>query len=164
MLHDDDPAFERPGDSRQANAELIELIAFDDPATLWRAGSASIGRFSASPSGTPWTSAFARAEGCSNPSASYIDSELPSILAVWLSAARSRSTFDWVNDVQATQLRSFPTAFVLVFVMVAIFLGSIRLSLGAMVPTLLPVVVTLGAMGWIGHEPRRGARDDRGQC
>jgi predicted RND superfamily exporter protein len=34
--------------------------------------------------------------------------------------------------------------------MVAIFLRSLRLGLAAMVPTLLPVVVTLGTMGWVG--------------
>ncbi len=59
-------------------------------------------------------------------------------------------TFDWIRDVQGTQVRSFPTAFALVYLMVAIFLRSVRLSLAAMVPTLLPIVVTLGVMGWAG--------------
>ena len=79
----------------------------------------------------------------------YARSEFPPDWSVALSGAFAVN-FDWVNDVQATQLRSFPTAFVLVFVMVAIFLRSIRLAVGAMIPTLLPVVVTLGAMGWMG--------------
>jgi predicted RND superfamily exporter protein len=57
---------------------------------------------------------------------------------------------EWVRDVQATQLRSFPTAFALVFVMLALFLRSFWLALAGMVPTLLAVVVTLGAMGWLG--------------
>ena len=57
---------------------------------------------------------------------------------------------DWVRDVQATQLRSFPIAFALVFVLVSVFLRSWKLGLAAMVPTLLPVVVVLGAMGWLG--------------
>ena len=56
----------------------------------------------------------------------------------------------WARDIQATQLRSFPIAFGIVFVLVALFLRSWRLGLAAMVPTLLPVVVVLGAMGWLG--------------
>ena len=59
-------------------------------------------------------------------------------------------THDWVRDVQATQLRSVPTAFAIVFVLVSIFLRSWKLGLAAMVPTLLPVVVILGLMGWAG--------------
>ena len=56
----------------------------------------------------------------------------------------------WARDVQATQLRSFPIAFGIVFILVSVFLRSWKLGLAAMVPTLLPVVVVLGAMGWIG--------------
>ncbi|MEE8474194.1 MAG: MMPL family transporter, partial [Myxococcota bacterium] len=32
LLHDDDPAFDRPGDTLGANAEILELIGFEDPA------------------------------------------------------------------------------------------------------------------------------------
>jgi multidrug efflux pump subunit AcrB len=56
----------------------------------------------------------------------------------------------WTRDIQATQLRSFPAAFLLVFLAVSIFLKSTWLGVAAMVPTLFPVVVTLGAMGWMG--------------
>ena len=56
----------------------------------------------------------------------------------------------WVRDVQATQLRSFPVAFAIVFVLVSVFLRSWKLGLAAMIPTLLPVVVILGLMGWAG--------------
>ncbi len=57
---------------------------------------------------------------------------------------------DWVRDVQATQTRSFPIALALAFVLVALFLRSFRLSLAAVVPTLLPIVATLGTLGWCG--------------
>jgi predicted RND superfamily exporter protein len=147
LLHDDDPAFERPGDSRQANAELIELLAFDDPAMLasWLTLDRSTLRISAK---TPWVS-HRSARRALESIRNYIRSEFPSNWSVALSGAFAIN-FDWVNDVQSTQLRSFPTAFLLVFAMVAIFLRSIRLAIGAMIPTLLPVVVTLGAMGWMG--------------
>jgi len=55
--------------------------------------------------------------------------------------------YHMVNEVQRTQLRSFLTAAAVVFLMVACFFRSLPWALAAMVPTLLPVVVTLGAMG-----------------
>ncbi|MFP6641361.1 MAG: efflux RND transporter permease subunit, partial [Myxococcota bacterium] len=57
---------------------------------------------------------------------------------------------DWLRDIQTTQRLSFPIAFGIVFLLVSVFLRSWKLGLAAMVPTLLPVVVVLGAMGWIG--------------
>jgi predicted RND superfamily exporter protein len=57
---------------------------------------------------------------------------------------------DWVRDVQQTQFRSFPSSFVLVLGMLIAFFRSFALAAAATVPTLLPVVVTLGGMGWIG--------------
>jgi predicted RND superfamily exporter protein len=147
VLHGDDPEFERPGDTAEANAELIELVAFDNPTVLasWLSLDRSAVRISV---GTPWAPHSERGRVLES-IREYIDAELPPSWKVTLSGAFAIN-FDWVNDVQGTQLRSFPTAFLLVLVMVALFLGSLRLGLAAMVPTLLPVVVTLGAMGWIG--------------
>ena len=147
LLHDDDPAFERPGDTRAANAELIELIAFDSPAILasWLTLNRSVLRISVEASWTPHRTM----KGVLESIRKYTQARFPRTWGVNLSGSEAIN-FDWVKDVQATQLRSFPTAFLLVFVMVAIFLRSIRLSVGAMIATLLPVVVTLGAMGWMG--------------
>jgi predicted RND superfamily exporter protein len=58
--------------------------------------------------------------------------------------------FDWIRDVQGTQLRSFPTAALLSFALVAVFLRSISLALPALLPTLVPIIATLGGMGWLG--------------
>jgi hypothetical protein len=147
FLHDDDPAFERVGDSRAANAELIELIAFDDPAMLanWLTLDRSALRISVEALWAPHRATGRVLESIRD----YARAEFPPSWSVVLSGEEAIN-FDWVKDVQSTQFRSFPTAFVLVFVMVAIFLGSIRLSVGAMIPTMLPVVVTVGAMGWMG--------------
>ena len=57
---------------------------------------------------------------------------------------------DMIDEIQRTQLWSFGLAAVVVLVMVAIFLRSLRLAALALVPTLLPVLATLGAMGWWG--------------
>ena len=40
-------------------------------------------------------------------------------------------TFDWIRDVQGTQVRSLPTALALIYRMVAIFLRAVRFSLAA---------------------------------
>lgn len=57
---------------------------------------------------------------------------------------------EMIDEIQATQLWSFATAAGVVFVLVALFLRSLRLAALALVPTVLPVVATLGAMGWRG--------------
>ncbi len=55
-----------------------------------------------------------------------------------------------VEEIRSTQLRSFALAGALVLALVALFLHSLPLALLALLPTLLPVLVTLGAMGWSG--------------
>jgi predicted RND superfamily exporter protein len=147
LLHDDDANFERPGDTAGANAEILELIRFDDPSLLasWLSLDRSRLRISVEAPDQPNSRIGPVLESVRN----YIQSELPPSWNVILSGEFAM-TFDWVRDVQSTQIRSFPVALILVFAMVALFLGSIRLSAAAMVPTLLPVVVTLGAMGWAG--------------
>ena len=57
---------------------------------------------------------------------------------------------DWVTDVQETQLRSIPIAFGIVFILVSLFLRSPLLGFAALIPTFLPVALTLGMMGWLG--------------
>jgi len=133
-------------DSHRA-AELVELISFDDPASL-----------------EPWVTLDRRAARLS-------------IEAHWLPQSQSRPLMEavraaiaettppdwivrlggimalddvWVTDVQSTQLRSFPTAFLLVFALSAMFLRSVWLGLIAMVPSVLAIAVTLGTMGWLG--------------
>ncbi|MGH0032462.1 MAG: efflux RND transporter permease subunit [Myxococcota bacterium] len=69
-------------------------------------------------------------------------------------AATATGPFAVVNDmveaIRATQLQSFATALVAVWLLLAASLGSLRWALLAMVPTALPVVITLGAMGLLG--------------
>jgi predicted RND superfamily exporter protein len=147
LLHDDDPAFERPGRSVAANAEILELVSFEGPRVLssWVSLDRSRLRISVVARSQSYTRSVEILEAVRE----YVRSKLPSSWALAFSGEFAIN-LDWIKDVQGTQLRSFPTAFVLVFVMVGIFLRSVRLAVAAMVPTLLPVVVTLGAMGWMG--------------
>lgn len=55
-----------------------------------------------------------------------------------------------IDAIRTTQLQSFALAAVAVFAAVAVAFRSIRLAAAAMVPTALPVVVTLGVMGVAG--------------
>ncbi|MGH0029477.1 MAG: efflux RND transporter permease subunit [Myxococcota bacterium] len=57
---------------------------------------------------------------------------------------------DMIDEIQATQLWSFVTAGGIVLVLCALFLRSVTAAGMAALPTLLPVVVTLGAMGLVG--------------
>lgn len=61
------------------------------------------------------------------------------------------ATVTWmIEEIRATQLESFAVAFALILVLIGVFFRSLTLGLLALVPTVLPVVVTLGAMGWLG--------------
>jgi predicted RND superfamily exporter protein/signal transduction histidine kinase len=147
LLHDDDPAYECHGDSTEANAQLIELITLQDPALLepWLSFDRSRVRISVE---ALFQSQTSRAVVLSKVHAE-IARSLPEDWSAALTGQFAMG-YDWVSDVQATQLRSFLTAFVIVFLLVAVHVRSIRWSLIAMVPTVLPVVVLLGCMGLLG--------------
>jgi predicted RND superfamily exporter protein len=147
LVHGDDPAFERMASVDGANAELLELVALQDPNLLqsWVSLDRRTIRISVDAENQSYRDrerGMAAVEG--------LAAEL--LPGDWRVAylGEVATGIAWVRDVQATQLRSFPTAFALVFVMLALFLRSFWLALAGMVPTLLAVVVTLGAMGWLG--------------
>jgi predicted RND superfamily exporter protein len=147
LLHDDDPAFEYPAETERANSEILELLGFEDPSIVgsWLSFDRSNLRVSVRADEL----SYVRLRGVLEAARDRIRSKLPPGWGVLLSGEVAL-TFDWIRDVQGTQIRSFPTAFALVCLMVAVFLRSVRLALAAMVPTLLPIVVTLGVMGWAG--------------
>jgi len=147
LVHGDVREYARLGDSRLANAELLELLSFDDPDNLGRWLSLDRSRLRISLSGTEISQR--EREFAVAALGDRIRTTLPAAWEVRLTGAGAVQ-YDWIRDVQATQLRSFPIAFGLVFILVSIFLRSWKLGLAAMVPTLLPVVVVLGAMGWLG--------------
>ena len=55
-----------------------------------------------------------------------------------------------IDAIRQTQLRSFALAALSVFLLVAAFFRSLCFGALAMIPTLFPVLVTLGMMGWMG--------------
>ena len=147
LFNDDESTYEKIGVSQDANAELLEMLAFDDPEILnrWLSLDRSRLRISFDAHLLPQSKIVDTLERV-NESTEGIASEGWNIVP----SGELVMVHDGIRDVQATQLRSFPIAFGIVFILVSVFLRSWKLGLAAMVPTLLPVVVVLGAMGWIG--------------
>jgi predicted RND superfamily exporter protein len=147
LVHDDDPAFERLPSNVRTGAELIELAGLDDPEVLdsWLTLDRTQLRISVD---APEQS-YARARELLGSVRAYADDHLPADWRVLLTGQTAMNVY-WVTDIQQTQLRSFPLAFALVFAMLALFLGSVPLALAGMLPTTIPVLVTLGTMGFVG--------------
>jgi predicted RND superfamily exporter protein len=59
---------------------------------------------------------------------------------------------EMIDEIRNTQIGSFGSALALVFVLTALCLRSLPLALLAMIPTTVPVFLTLGAMGFL-HIP-----------
>lgn len=55
-----------------------------------------------------------------------------------------------IDEIRTTQLRSFGLATIIIFIVVTGFLRSVRDGCLAMVPTVLPILITLGMMGVVG--------------
>jgi len=144
LLHGDAPEFQRPGDSGGANAELLLLLALHEPGALDRWLSLDRRFVRVSLEGEPPT--YAQTAGSLEAVRSYLASALP---RGWGSELTGTITarFHMVHEVQRTQLRSFVTASLVVLLLVTLFFRSLSWGLAAMIPTLLPVLVTLGVMG-----------------
>ena len=50
----------------------------------------------------------------------------------------------------SSQIRSFSIAAIGIFIMMCLLLRSVRVGLLSMIPNLLPILVTMGVMGWTG--------------
>jgi predicted RND superfamily exporter protein len=148
MLHGDDAAFDHLASTAQGNAELVELISLSKPDLLrtWISFDNRSLRLSVT------VEAESSVEDTKQLIRSAIQRISDSVPSTWglLISGEVAIQRDWVRDVQQTQFRSFPSSFVLVLGMLIAFFRSFALAAAATVPTLLPVVVTLGGMGWIG--------------
>jgi predicted RND superfamily exporter protein len=147
LLHDDDPAFERPGEREETNAELLLLLTMQDPAAIDRW--ISLDHRSLRLAITADAASSSDGVGVLEQVEQIVSSLGPAGWRVEITGPL-RVHLDMVNEVQTTQLRSFVAALIAVLVLIGLFLGSLPWALAAMVPTLLPVVTTLGAMGFWG--------------
>ena len=143
-----DPTVEATiGASTDANAQLVELIRIND--------SDGLGAWLSLDERHMRISVLTREQSYSNAgqilaeAAAAIDSNLGEGWQASMTGGLA-ITVGWIREVQTMQLRSFPTALTLVGLLSGIFLGSLRLGVLALIPTLIPVVATLGVMGWSG--------------
>jgi predicted RND superfamily exporter protein len=145
LLNDDDPAYERTEATAAANAQLLLMLELN---SSHKVGS--------------WLSIDNRHVRISMESGKEPQERLRQILVavhqrlealprewkVHVSGPLAM-VHDMIEEIKVTQLRSFATAAVVVMALVSIFMRSFFWALLAMVPTALPVVVTLGAMGFL---------------
>jgi uncharacterized protein len=147
LLHRDDPAFERTAATAAGNAELLARLARDDPQSLDRWLSPDRRRVRVQV-GVP--------AGAHSYNQRVLERVQRLLAAPWLRGFRAelggpvKVFVQMVEEAQRTQLSSFASAMLVVAVMVAVFLRSLSWALAAMLPTLFPVLMTLGAMGLAG--------------
>ena len=139
--------FDRLAPTRAGNAELLELLSFDDPESMvpWLTPDRQVARLSVDSHLLP----HAESREQMAEVRAVVEQLVPSSWAVELTGLIATNEA-WTTEVQATQLRSLPTALLLVFVLASLFHTSLRIGLVAMIPTVVPVIVVLGVMGWIG--------------
>lgn len=147
ILHDGDPAAFRPGDSAEQNAQLLFALASVDKAALdhWVTPDRRNLRLSVEADLLTMTERVAMLER--------VDAALAQALPEGWSHELT-GPFQlfavMVSGIHSTQTRSFFTASLLIALLVAFALRSPGAALWVMVPTLLPVLMTLGAMGLSG--------------
>ena len=144
LLHGDDPSQQRPAESAEGNAELLLLLSMQHPGATDRWLSLDRSRLRISV--TAAAGSYSQGADIVASVRRYLGSELP---PDWDAEVTGpiRVYTDMVHEVQTTQLRSFATAALVVFTLVTVFLHSLPWALAAMVPTLIPVLATLGVMG-----------------
>lgn len=152
VLHDDDPAEHRPGATRAANRQLLLVLQLDEATQpdLWIDAEERRVRLSV------------EADPVAKKRRIAIVEEVEASLATALPRGWSfRLTgpfalyLDLVREMQDTQIRSFASSTLAITLIFCLFLWgtgsalatSIWWALVGMIPNLLPVVVTLGAMG-----------------
>jgi len=155
LAHGGDPAFDRLGETSGENAQILTLLALKDPAALAR-----------------WAGLDFRRIRISVEARKLPQSERGAVLASVREALQGNLGPDWgttltgslvvyhamVSEIHVTQLASFGVAGSVVFVVFVLFLwlkgselpGALGWAFAGMFTTLLPVVATLGVMGFVG--------------
>ena len=155
LLHGDDPAFENVGSTTNENAELLTVLSMKDPAALdkWLSPGFRRLRLSVEAQKRPQSERGA------------VIDKLQGVLLSDLGPAWSWTItgsysvyYDMTLDIQRTQIMSFGTATLIVFLILAFYLrtiggsaaGAIGWAAVGMFPTILPVVAIFGVMGFAG--------------
>lgn len=147
LANDDDPFWRRLPGRREDVAEIVTALDEGDPAALdhWIDREHSRYRISLESEKLPQEEMRRIIDR--------LEAQLGQLLPAgwtWQLTGPFALVHEMIDEIQRTQLWSFGTAALVVLLLVACFLRSVPLALLAIVPTLLPVIATLGAMGWLG--------------
>lgn len=147
LFSGDQPEAQAPAESRRANARLLELLGRSDRRLAERFVAEEGRHLRISlPSEKP---PQARLRALLAEARARLDASLPEGLRATLTGPL-QVVHALIDAVRATQLWSFAIAGLVVAGLVALFLRSATATALALVPTLLPVLWTLGAMGLVG--------------
>lgn len=147
LLHEDDSRFDRTGSTASANAELLEILSLGSAEDLGRW--VSMDRRQLRVSAAASTASYREDSRVTRAAHRAVESAIPDTWPYSITGEVAANA-SWMEAVQITQLRSFPTALFLAWAILVVYFRSAFLTLAALLPTLIPVVVTLGAMGWLG--------------
>jgi hypothetical protein len=147
LANEDDPFWRRLPGNRRDLRELLDALRERDPSTLARFADLDARRFRIS----------VEAEKPPQEVLRRIFREVDARLADALPDGwRAELTgplavvHEMVDEIQASQIGSFATATALVLALIALFQRSLQAAFLAAIPTLLPVLVTLGLLGFAG--------------
>lgn len=142
-----DPRLERPAATTRGNRLLLERLAAEPAGPLRRFLASGEGRLrlSVETGKLPQERLGAFVDGA----AGALAAALP---AGWSFVLTGPSVLvrDMLEAIQAGQRSSFLQAWISVGLLVTLFMRSLRLGALVMIPTLLPVIATVGAMGVLG--------------
>lgn len=154
-LHRGDEVFYRVEDTRAANAQLAMLLSINDPTLLdqWvftrvdeDGGSSEVLRVAAEAESMDTRTQQALLDEVRT----YLDASLPSDWSYELTGSVPMY-LDMMVALQRYQIICFGVAGLAVFGLMAVFLRSARASTIALLPSVAPIVVTLGLLGWWGY-------------
>jgi predicted RND superfamily exporter protein/signal transduction histidine kinase len=148
LLHGDDPEMAKVGEGRSANAQLLFLLESYDRDLLarWVTSDSRALRVSAEAQLLSKHERRALLESVR----SLVDRELPEGWSYEITGPLQVFA-EMVTQLHATQMTSFAGAALAVAIAISLCLRSVTAMLWAMGPSLLPIVLTLGAMGWMGN-------------
>lgn len=146
LLHGDD-GDAPPPTSRAANAEILEILALGSPDDILRWTSMDRSSVRLSAMAAPFSSQ--QSSNIIQAVSGVLDRTLPEGWTAFVGGSAAANAI-WVRDVQATQLRSFPVALLVAIALLALYFRSPIVTLAALVPTIMPAVLAIGAMAWMG--------------
>lgn len=156
LLHGGDPSFDRVEPVRAHNAQLAMLLALHDPDALPRWAYVETDPTSGETRETLRVSAEAETMPTGAQAAllrelrAHLDGELPAGWRYELTGSIPMY-HDMMEALQRYQLVCFGIAALAIFALMAVFLRSLRVALLALLPSALPIAVTLGLLGWWGY-------------